>query len=97
MPRARANGHGGPGDFFLGPGGHLRRRGAADTADFVYTGAQIIDPTALDGFPDGAYSLNGVWDALIADNRLRGIVHPGGWADVGRPEGIALAEAELAR
>jgi N-acetyl-alpha-D-muramate 1-phosphate uridylyltransferase len=97
VPRARANGHGGPGDFFLEPGGQLRRRGAADAADFVYTGAQIIDPTVLDGFPGGAYSLNGVWDALIADRALRGIVHPGGWADVGRPEGIALAEAELAR
>ena len=79
------------------PDGRLRRRGAADTADFVYAGAQIIDPAALDGFPDGAFSLNPVWDALIADGRLRGIVHPGGWVDVGRPEGIALAEAELAR
>ena len=69
VPRAGANGHGGPGDFFLEPGGHLRRRGAADTADFVYAGAQIIDPTALDGFPDGAFSLNGVWDALIAEGR----------------------------
>ena len=38
-----------------------------------------------------------VWDRLRAEGRLRGIVHPGGWVDVGRPEGIALAEAELAR
>ena len=79
------------------PAGTCGAGAPRQTADFVYTGAQIIDPTALRGFPDGAFSLNAVWDALIADNRLRGIVHPGGWADVGRPEGIALAEAELAR
>ena len=90
-------GHGGPGDFFVDAGGRLRRRGAAEAADFVYTGAQIIDPAALAGFPDAAFSLNGAWDALLAEGRLRGIVHPGGWVDVGRPEGIALAEAELAR
>ena len=53
VPRAGARGHGGPGDFFVDDGGRLRRRGAAEAADFVYTGAQIIDPAALAGFPDG--------------------------------------------
>ena len=75
----------------------LRRRADAATAPFVYAGAQIIDPAALAGFDAEAFSLNPVWDALLARGRLRGIVHRGGWADVGRPEGIALAEAELAR
>ena len=75
----------------------LRRRAAAAAAPFVYAGAQIIDPAALAGFDAEAFSLNPVWDALLAAGRLRGIVHPGGWVDVGRPEGIALAEAELAR
>ena len=50
-----------------------------------------------DAFPDGAFSLNAVWDRLRVEGRLRGIVHPGGWVDVGRPEGIALAETALAR
>jgi len=97
LPRGVAVGHGGPGDFFLEPDGRLRRRGAAATADLVYTGAQIIDAAVLDGFADGVFSLNAVWDRLIAEGRLRGNVHPGGWVDVGRPDGIALAEAELVR
>jgi MurNAc alpha-1-phosphate uridylyltransferase len=96
IPRAAAAGHAGAGDFFREPDGTLRRRGAAAAADFVYAGAQIIDTGALDGFA-GIFSLNRVWDALLAQGRLQGVVHRGGWVDVGRPEGIALAEAELAR
>ena len=93
VPRAAATGHAGPGDFFLDP---LRRRGDAATAPFVYAGAQIIDPAALAAFPDRVFSLNPVWNALLARHRLDATVHPGGWVDVGRPEGIALAEALLA-
>lgn len=94
--RDAAVGHGGAGDFFAAPDGRLTRRGDAPTADFVYAGAQIIDGAALDGFPEGVFSLNRVWDGLLAEGRLRGLVHVGGWVDVGRPEGILLAEAELA-
>ncbi len=93
VPRAAAIGHTGPGDFFMEPGDRLRRRGATPTADYVYAGAEIIDPAALGGFTDEVFSLNPVWDALIAEGRLTGVVHAGGWVDVGRPEGIALAEA----
>ena len=64
---------------------------------FVYAGAQIIDPAAVGRLPAAAFSLNPVWDALIAAGPPPRLVHPGGWVDVGRPEGIALAEAELAR
>jgi MurNAc alpha-1-phosphate uridylyltransferase len=98
VPRAAATGHGGAGDFFRDPAtARLTRRGDAPSADFIYAGAQVIDRSALDAFPEAVFSLNPVWDRLIAEGRLRGIVHPGAWVDVGRPEGIALAEAELAR
>jgi MurNAc alpha-1-phosphate uridylyltransferase len=97
VPRAAAVGHGGPGDFFLDADGRLARRGAAEAAPFVFAGASIIDTAALEDFPEGVFSLNAVWDGMISGDRLCGVVHGGGWADVGRPEGIALAEAELAR
>jgi MurNAc alpha-1-phosphate uridylyltransferase len=97
VPREDARGHAGPGDFFRDARGRLRRRGDAERADFVYAGAQIIDPEALAAFPAAAFSLNPVWAGFIAEGRLEGRVHAGGWVDVGRPEGIALAEAELAR
>ena len=72
-------------------------RGGAAAADFVYAGAGIIDPAAVAEFPGEVFSLNPVWDRLGAEGTLRGVVYPGGWVDVGRPEGIALAEEELAR
>lgn len=90
-PRAAATGHAGRGDFDRDAGGRLLRGDA-----FVYLGAQIIAPAALDGIPGPAFSLNRAWDGLIARGRLCGVVHPGGWCDVGRPEGIALGEALLA-
>lgn len=97
LPRASAIGHTGRGDFFLRSDGSLDRRGAAPSADLVYAGASIIDPAAVAAFPGDVFSLNPVWDGLRAEGRLRGIVYPGRWVDVGRPEGIALAEEELAR
>jgi MurNAc alpha-1-phosphate uridylyltransferase len=91
LPRAKAVGHAGAGDFDLAPDRRITRRGTA----FIYAGAEIIDPRALDGF-EGKFSLNPVWDRMLAAGRLHGGVHAGAWVDVGRPEGIALAEAALA-
>lgn len=97
LPRAAATGHAGAGDFSLRDDGTLDRRGAAPSADYVYAGASLIDPAAVAAFPGDVFSLNPVWDGLRAGGCLRGIVYPGRWVDVGRPDGIALAEAELAR
>ena len=87
-PQSRTRGHTGKGDFSLGPDGRITRGGP-----FVYLGAQIIDPDGLPPVPEPAFSLNRHWDALIAQGRAFGVVHPGLWCDVGRPEGIAEAEA----
>lgn len=97
VPREAATGHTGPGDFFRAADGRLTRRGGAAEAPFVYAGAQILDPARLGEIEGEIFSLNRLWDLLLAEGRVFGAVHPGGWVDVGRPEGIALAEAELAR
>ena len=52
VPRGNAAGHAGPGDFFLDTGGRLTRRGAAPAADFVYAGAQVIDPAVVADWPE---------------------------------------------
>lgn len=91
-PLSRAHGHGGRGDFTLHADGRLSRGG-----DLVYLGAQILDPTGLADIPEAVFSLNRYWDRLIAEGRAYGVLHPGEWCDVGRPEGIAVAEALLRR
>jgi len=50
---------------------------------------------ALHTIDHSSFSLNLLWDQMIADGRAFGLVHQGGWCDVGRPEGIAQAEAML--
>ncbi len=94
MPTAQAIGHPGPADFSLAPDGRIAR--AAVGPGFLYPGAQIINPIGLADIKEDAFSLNRLWDRQIAAGRAYGLIHRGGWCDVGRPEGIALAEALLA-
>jgi len=95
VPRGKAHAHVRPGDFSLASSGVPVRRGAAPAAPLVHTGAQIMAPRALDGTPEGAFSMNLVWDRLLAAGRLRAVVHAGDWVDVGAPEGLAAARALL--
>lgn len=91
VPADRATGREGPGDFAMDDRGCLTRGG-----DLVYTGAQILDPAVLAQETGEVFSLSRVWSRLAVEGRLRGVVHPGGWADVGHPQGITAAEAMLA-
>lgn len=97
LPRANAQEHGGAGDFFAHETGRLERRNNRAEAPFVYSGAQILRTEGLAAISETAFSLNRLWDQMIARRRIYGIVHPGGWVDVGRPLGIKVAEAELQR
>ncbi|RNF35084.1 nucleotidyltransferase family protein [Paracoccus methylarcula] len=90
VPIAAATARVGGGDFSMDATGRLARRG-----DFVFAGAQIIRPERLAEIPDRMFSLNRIWDVLIAEGRAFGMIHRGGWCDVGRPEAIPLAEALL--
>lgn len=89
VPCDRATGHAG-GDFDMGPDGRLARG-----ARFVYTGAQILRTEGLATIPEDVFSLNLLWTAAAARGGLHGLVHAGGWCDVGHPGAIALAEAML--
>ncbi|WP_232830791.1 nucleotidyltransferase family protein [Tropicimonas sp. IMCC34011] len=92
VPPAQAEGTSSAGDFALAPDGRLSRG-----PGYIYTGAQILRPDGLSAIGEDVFSLNVLWDKIAAEGRLHGIVFPGGWCDVGRPEGIALAEAMLER
>lgn len=93
LPAAKATGHSGTGDFLLDSENRLAR--AKGAAGKVYLGAQIIRPDLLAEIPEKVFSLNLLWDKMIARGRAFGLIHQGGWCDVGRPEGIATAEALL--
>ena len=95
VPRRRAGGFRGSGDFFLGGDGRLARRALAPEAPFVYAGMQLVHPRLFAAAPSGAFSFNLLWDRALSDGRLMGAVHDGGWFTVDHPAAIAAAERWL--
>ncbi|TNJ45616.1 nucleotidyltransferase family protein [Phaeobacter sp. B1627] len=91
VPTIRAVGRIGGGDFSVDRSGRITRGG-----DLVYTGAQIVKPDLLDIIPETVFSLNLLWDMLIAKGRASAVEYQGQWCDVGRPDGIELAEKMMA-
>jgi MurNAc alpha-1-phosphate uridylyltransferase len=63
---------------------------------FVYAGAAILTPPLFAGAPQGAFSLNRLFDRAIENRRLYGLRLDGLWMHVGTPEAIAQAEAAIA-
>ncbi|MBP9952592.1 MAG: nucleotidyltransferase family protein [Cypionkella sp.] len=93
LPAEKAIGHSGKGDFLWQEQGRLSRANGAE--GLIYLGAQIIRPDLLVTIPEAVFSLNRLWDLMIARGRAYGLIHSGGWCDVGQPSSIAKAEALL--
>ena len=87
VPRARAAGHLGRGDFDMNQDGQMSRG-----SEYVYTGLQILRTGLLAEFTEDVFSLNLVWDRFLALGTLYGVVYDGAWCDVGQPQSIQLAE-----
>jgi len=95
-PTARSIGYGGAGDFIMGGDGVLHRRPEREMAPFVFAGVSIASPRLFDDSPEGAFSLNMLWDRAIDEGRLFGMVLDGIWMHVGTPEAITEAEELIA-
>jgi MurNAc alpha-1-phosphate uridylyltransferase len=95
VPHAKAENHGGRGDFHMDKTGRLRRRERSYVAPFVYTGIQMVSKRLLEGAPEGPFSTNVLWDRAIEQGRCFGAVHQGLWFDVGTPQAIKATESTL--
>ena len=93
VPLARANCHGGPGDFHMDPLGRVSRRRPGRVAPFVYTGLQMLSKSLFEGVAVEPFSMNRLWDKAAAEGRLYGVVHQGLWFDVGTA--AAVKETEM--
>jgi len=93
LPAGQARGNPGT-DFRLDAEARITRANGVPTT--AYLGAQILRTDGLAAISDPVFSLNRLWDQMIADRRAFGLIHQGGWCDVGSPQGIVEAEAMLA-
>lgn len=93
---AHSIGYEGHGDFNMEPTGIITRREERRVAPFVFTGVSIAHPRLLDGAPDGAFSLNLLWNRAIARGRLFGIRLEGTWMHIGTPAALKDAESRIA-
>ncbi len=91
VPIGQTIGHAGEGDFTTDAEGRITRG-----PGLVYGGVQILKTDELRHIPEQAFSLNLLWNQMHDRNRLFALEYPGRWCDVGRPEGIVLAEGMLA-
>lgn len=96
-PVESAVGYSGKGDFFLTSGGELERRGERGVAPYVYAGVQLLHPRLFAGAPDGAFSLNVLYNRAMAKTlpTIKTIVHDGQWLHVGDVAGKEQAEQAL--
>ena len=90
-----AYGYDGMGDFVADADGLLQRRPEGEISPWLFAGVQILKASAFDELPTGAFSLNVVYDKLLATGRLYGMVHDGEWFHIGTPEGLDMAETFL--
>ncbi len=96
VPLARATGYDGRGDFHVDPAGLVRKRGEHRIAPYVFSGVQLVSKRLFAGEPVEAFSMWRVWDRVLAENRVYGLVHQGLWFHVGTPQAVAETEALLA-
>jgi N-acetyl-alpha-D-muramate 1-phosphate uridylyltransferase len=94
-PTTKAVGYDGQGDFLMSPDGILTRRPERQMAPFIYAGIQLIHPRLFADSPEGAFSVNQIWNKALDQGRLFGVRREGTWFHVGTPEAVKATEAWL--
>ena len=88
----RATGFGRSHDFCLDPMGLITLDYGAPV---IYAGVALMGKGLFADTPDGAFSLNRLFEAALERESLKGVVLDAPWFHVGDPEGLAAAERAL--
>jgi N-acetyl-alpha-D-muramate 1-phosphate uridylyltransferase len=94
---SKSLGFDGRGDFSMTPEMRLERRGTQASVPWAYAGVAIFAARLFTDMPDGAFSLNRLFDVAASSGRLYGHRLDGLWMHVGTPDAIGEAEAAIAR
>ncbi len=99
IPRTRASGYTGGGDFALSSafaGAAPLMHTEADCHPYVFTGIQILARSLFVDTPDGPFSLGTLYRRARLERRLFGLVHPESWFHVGTVQAVRETERLLA-
>lgn len=96
-PASEAKGHFGPPDFTMEQSGRIAPYAGSGGPGYIYLGAQIIRTDRLHAIPERAFSMWRLWTPMIEAGKAFGLVHHGGWCDVGSPAGLHEAERLLGK
>ena len=87
--------HNPQGDMVLADDGRLSQGLDAAQAKHTFAGVSIIRPELFAGLARGPRPLLEPLLAAMADGRVSGELHRGGWVDVGTPERLAALDHQL--
>lgn len=85
---ASSIGYAGRGDFSMDEEGRISRREECKVVPFVHTGVCVASARLFEDAPDGAFSMNLLWNKAMEKGRLFGIRHDGIWMHVGDPQAL---------
>jgi len=95
VPRSRAVGYHGRGDYDVLDDGRLQTR-HGESAAHVFAGVQILHPRLFAEARVEPFSLKALYDRAEAAGRLFGLIHDDAWYHVGTPEALIETERLLA-
>ncbi|MEO8466561.1 MAG: N-acetylmuramate alpha-1-phosphate uridylyltransferase MurU [Gammaproteobacteria bacterium] len=85
--------HNARGDFGLDSAGRVR----TEPRNYTYAGIAVLDSALFAGLTPGRRPLKPVLDAAIERGELRGVRFDGFWIDVGTPQRLEAARANVSR
>ena len=88
VPKINATGYIGTGDFSLNTDGTIVRN---SNGEYVFSGVQILRKSAFNETPNGAFSLNILYNTLLKKGKLKGCIHYGGWYHISTPSDVEKA------
>lgn len=96
-PVFRLTSYMGHGDYHVDGNGIAQRRAELEVSPYIFAGVQVLHPRLFQNTPEGAFSLNTLYDKAESEGRLYAQVHDGDWYHVGTPEELRLAEINISQ
>lgn len=85
------------GDFVLHPDGTVADGSGAQSGRLTFAGISVLHPALFARQSAGAFPLAPLLRQAMAEGKVSGQYHGGGWVDVGTPERLASLDEQLKR